>query len=128
MSPPPLHLWPPGDWPLLARLLVPAAISVSLLLLLWRILSYGIFSDSLVRNGDIVGQVGVLLLSCGPRQRGLVRLTVKGNLMDLPARTDGRTLDVNQTVMVLQQRHDHVLVMPLQQVFSTNLQKLQAND
>jgi len=128
MSPPQLHFWPPGDWPLLPRLLLLLAIFICLLMLLKRTFSDGNYSDSLVRNADIVGQVGVIILSCSPRQRGLVRLTVKGNLLDLPARSDGRSLGINESVLVLQQLQDHLLVVPLQQVFTSSQPKLPVQD
>jgi hypothetical protein len=128
MSPPPLPFWSPGDWPLLLRLLLPLAIILCLIMLLRRTLSDGIYSDSLVRNTDIVGQVGVIILSCGPRKRGLVRLTVKGNLLDLPACSDGRILALHESVIVLHQLQDHLLVVPLQQVFTPSQQKPRAQD
>ncbi len=69
--------------------------------------------NSLVTSADLVGQVGQLRLPCGPRDRGLVRLTVRGSVIDVPAYSSAGTLRRGQAVMVLEQREGDVWVTPL---------------
>jgi hypothetical protein len=68
--------------------------------------------NSLVTGADLVGQVGSLRLPCGPQERGLVRLTVRGSLIEVPAYCSAGALRRGQTVMVLEQRDGDVWVTP----------------
>ena len=74
----------------------------------WRRLLGWQPGDSLVRQQDLVGQRGRVLLSCSRSLRGLVRLQVRGSLIDSPAYgMDERLLLEGDRVMVLhQQGHD----------------------
>jgi membrane protein implicated in regulation of membrane protease activity len=74
----------------------------------WRRLLGWQPGDSLVRLQDLVGQRGRVLLSCSRSLRGLVRLQVRGSLIDSPAYgMDERPLLEGDRVMVLhQQGHD----------------------
>ena len=74
----------------------------------WRRLLGWQPGDSLVRQQDLVGQRGRVLLSCSRSLRGLVRLQVRGSLIDSPAYgMDERPLLEGDRVMVLhQQGHD----------------------
>jgi hypothetical protein len=77
-------------------------------LLLRRRLSYR-QGDSLVREWDLLGQTGWVLLACSRTQRGLVRLTVRGSLIDVPAYgTDSQRLLRGDRVLVLHHQ-DHQL-------------------
>ncbi len=77
-----------------------------MLLRRWSRLRLG---NSLVHHDDPVGQVGQVLLPCGPTQRGLVRLRVRGSLLDLCAyASDQRLLLRGERVLVVQQ-HDQLL-------------------
>ncbi len=60
-------------------------IGVSLLaaLLVWRPLLAMRHGNSLVTSADLVGQLGPLRPPCGPRERGLVRLNVRGSVIDV---------------------------------------------
>jgi hypothetical protein len=77
-------------------------------LLLWRWLCRRQV-DSLVREWDLVGQTGFVLLACSRTQRGLVRLSVRGCLIDVPAYgTDTQRLLRGDRVLVLHHQ-DHQL-------------------
>jgi hypothetical protein len=77
-------------------------------LLLWRWLCRRQV-DSLVREWDLVGQTGLVLLACSRTQRGLVRLTARGCLIDVPAYgTDIQRLLRGDRVLVLHHQ-DHQL-------------------
>jgi hypothetical protein len=82
-------------------------------LLLWRAILAMRHGNSLVTSDDLIGQVGQLRLPCGPRERGLVRLTVRGSLMDVPAYSTTGSLSRGLAVMVLEQRGGDVWVTPL---------------
>jgi hypothetical protein len=82
-------------------------------LLLWRAMLAMRHGNSLVTNADLVGQVGQLRLPCGTRDRGLVRLTVRGTVMDVPAFSSAGSLRRGLAVMVLEQRGGDVWVTPL---------------
>jgi hypothetical protein len=82
-------------------------------LLIWRAVLAMRHGNSLVTTADLVGQVGQLRLPCGPRERGLVRLTVRGSVIDVPAYSSAGTLRRGQTVMVLEQRGGDVWVTPV---------------
>jgi hypothetical protein len=82
-------------------------------LLLWRAVLAMRHGNSLVTSDDLIGQVGQLRLPCGARERGLVRLTVRGSLMDVPAYSSAGSLPRGLAVMVLEQRGGDVWVTPL---------------
>jgi hypothetical protein len=82
-------------------------------LLLWRAVLAMRNGNSLVTSDDLIGQVGQLRLPCGPRQRGLVRLTVRGSLIDVPAYSSAGSLSSGLAVMVLEQRGGDVWVTPV---------------
>ncbi|MEB3156574.1 MAG: hypothetical protein VKO26_03970 [Cyanobacteriota bacterium] len=98
----------------MVALLLGGLISVSLLaaLLMWRALLAMRHGNSLVTSTDLIGQVGSLRLPCGSRERGLVRLTVRGSLIEVPAYSSAGALRRGQTVMVLEQRGGDVWVTP----------------
>jgi hypothetical protein len=67
-----------------------------------------------VRQGDLVGQSGQVLLSCSREERGLVRLRVRGSWLDARAYgTDARPLLRGDRVLVLHQQDDHLWVTRL---------------
>ena len=82
-------------------------------LLLWRAALAMRHGNSLVTNEDLIGQVGPLRLPCGPRERGLVRLTVRGTVIDVPAYSSAGDLRRGLAVMVLEQRGGDVWGTPL---------------
>ena len=82
-------------------------------LLLWRAVLAMRHGNSLVTGEDLIGQVGRLRLPCSARDRGLVRLTVRGAVMDVPAYSSGGPLPSGLAVMVLDQREGDVWVTPL---------------
>ena len=83
-------------------------------LLLWRAVLAMRHGNSLVTSDDLIGQVGQLRLPCGARDRGLVRLTVRGTVIDVPAYSGiAEALPRGQAVMVLEQRGGDVWVTPL---------------
>jgi hypothetical protein len=82
-------------------------------LLLWRAVLALRHGNSLVSGEDLIGQVGQLRLPCGARDRGLVRLTVRGSVMDVPAYSSVGPLRRGLAVMVLEQRGGDVWVTPL---------------
>ena len=82
-------------------------------LLLWRAVLAMRHGNSLVTGEDLIGQVGRLRLPCDARDRGLVRLTVRGAVMDVPAYSSGGPLPGGLAVMVLDQREGDVWVTPL---------------
>ncbi|MFN9548186.1 MAG: hypothetical protein ACK6AD_14170 [Cyanobacteriota bacterium] len=82
-------------------------------LLLWRAVLAMRHGNSLVTSEDLVGQVGNVRLPCGPSDRGLVRLTVRGTVIDVPAYSSAGSLLRGQAVMVLEQREGDVWVTPL---------------
>ena len=83
-------------------------------LLLWRAVLAMRHGNSLVTSDDLIGQVGQLRLPCGARDRGLVRLTVRGTVIDVPAYSgNAEALPRGQAVMVLEQRGGDVWVTPL---------------
>lgn len=82
-------------------------------LLIWRAVLAMRHGNSLVTTADLAGQVGQLRLPCGSRERGLVRLTVRGSVIDVPAYSSAGTLRRGQTVMVLEQRGGDVWVTPV---------------
>ena len=84
-----------------------------LALLLWRAALEMRHGNSLVSDGDLIGQVGQLRLPCGPRDRGVVRLTVRGAVLDVPAYSSAGSLRRGLAVMVLDQRGGDVWVTPL---------------
>ncbi|MBM5815604.1 MAG: hypothetical protein FJ083_03140 [Cyanobacteria bacterium K_Offshore_surface_m2_239] len=81
-------------------------------LLAWRALLAIHHGNSLVTGADLVGQVGSLRLPCGPKERGLVRLSVRGSVIEVPAYSSAGPLRRGQTVMVLEQRGGDVWVTP----------------
>jgi hypothetical protein len=97
--------------PLLLGWLIGGALLAALLL--WRAVLALRHGNSLVTSEDLVGQVGRLRLPCGPRDRGLVRLSVRGSLMDVPAYSSVGPLRPGLAVMVLEQRGGDVWVTPL---------------
>ena len=82
-------------------------------LLLWRAVLAMRHGNSLVTSDDLIGQVGQLRLPCGARDRGLVRLTVRGAVIDVPAYSSAGVLARGLTVMVLEQRGGDVWVTAL---------------
>jgi hypothetical protein len=54
-----------------------------------------------VRENELVGQSGRLLLSAGPKAAGRVRLTVRNSSIDLIAASDELTLPANEEVLVV---------------------------
>lgn len=84
-----------------------------LVLLLWRSALALRHGNSLVTGEDLVGQVGHLRLPCTPRARGLVRLSVRGTVMDVPAYSSVGSLPRGLAVMALEQRAGDVWVTPL---------------
>ncbi len=98
----------------MVALLLGWLIGVSLLaaLLVWRALLAMRHGNSLVTSRDLIGQVGSLRLPCGSRERGLVRLTVRGSVIEVPAYSSAGALRRGQTVMVLEQRGGDVWVTP----------------
>lgn len=70
--------------------------------------------DSLVRQGDLIGHSGQVLLTCSRQERGLVRLRVRGSWLDARAYgTDARPLLRGDRVLVLHQQDDHLWVTRL---------------
>jgi membrane protein implicated in regulation of membrane protease activity len=74
------------------------------LLLIWRAAMAMRHGNSLVTSEDLVGQVGHVRLPCTPHHRGLVRLTVRGSLMDVPAYSYTGDLRKGLAVMVVELR------------------------
>jgi hypothetical protein len=97
--------------PLLLGWLVGGALQLALLL--WRALLAMRHGNSLVSDGDLIGQVGLLRLPCGPRDRGIVRLTVRGAVLDVPAYSSAGPLRRGLAVMVLDERGGDVWLTPL---------------
>lgn len=97
--------------PLLLGWLIGGALLASLLL--WRTVLAMRHGNSLVTSEDLIGQVGQLRLPCGARDRGLVRLTVRGAVIDVPAYSSAGALPRGLAVMVLEQRGGDVWVIPL---------------
>lgn len=60
--------------------------------------------NSLVTSEDLIGQVGHVRLPCTPQNRGLVRLNVRGSLMDVPAYSCAGALQRGRAVMVVEMR------------------------
>ena len=89
---------------------VMAGLAVLALLLFWRRALAIQVGNSLVTDADFIGQVGVVVLHCSAQQRGLVRLTVRGALMDVPAFSNDTPLPRGLRVMVLQRRGGDVWV------------------
>ena len=83
------------------------------MLVLWRAALSIRHGNSLVTAEDVIGQIGRLQLPCRPQHRGLVRLTIKGSLMDVPAYSCAGTLRKGLAVMVVEQRGGDVWVTPL---------------
>lgn len=105
--PPPLGL----VIPLVLGWLIGGAVLAALLL--WRAVLALRHGNSLVTTDDLIGQVGQVRLPCGPRDRGLVRITVRGTVMDVPAYSSAGSLQRGLAVMVLEQRQGDVWVTPL---------------
>ncbi|MFM7640297.1 MAG: hypothetical protein ACKO45_01905 [Cyanobium sp.] len=105
---------------MLIALLVGLALGTALVgvLLLWRAALAMRHGNSLVSREDLIGQVGPLQLPCTAEQRGLVRLTVRGSLMDVPAYSCADPLRKGLAVMVVEQRGGDVWVTPLSQARS----------
>ncbi len=60
--------------------------------------------NSLVREQELLGQRGQVLLPCSTSLRGLVRLRVRGSLIDVPAYgVEPDTLQRGDAVVVLHQ-------------------------
>jgi membrane protein implicated in regulation of membrane protease activity len=57
-----------------------------------------------VRDDELVGQTGRLLLAAGPQRSGRVRLTVRNASIDLIAASDDLTLAANEEVLVVSVR------------------------
>ena len=71
-----------------------------------------------MRQGDLVGQSGQVLLSCSRQERGLVRLRVRGSWLDARAYgTDARPLLRGDRVLVLHQQDDHLWVTRLEDLY-----------
>lgn len=102
-------------------LLVGLALGTALLglLLLWLVALAMGHGNSLVTREDLIGQVGRLQLPCTTQQRGLVRLTVRGSLMDVPAYSCADPLHKGLAVMVVEQRGGDVGVTPFSKARST---------
>ncbi len=97
--------------PLLLGWLIGGALLAALLL--WRTILAMRHGNSLVTAEDLIGQVGHLRLPCTPRGRGLVRLSVRGSVLDMPAYSSAGALPRGLAVMVLEQRGGDVWVTPL---------------
>ncbi len=70
--------------------------------------------DSLVRQQDLVGLTGEVRLGCSRSQRGLVRLRVRGCLIEARAYgSDARPLLRGDRVLVLHHQDDHLWVTRL---------------
>jgi hypothetical protein len=69
-----------------------------------------------VRDDELVGQTGRLLLGAGPSSSGRVRLTVRNASIDLIAASEEATLAANEEVMVVSVRDGvaHVVKNPAQ--------------
>ncbi|MFN6131909.1 MAG: hypothetical protein ACK46L_03180 [Synechococcaceae cyanobacterium] len=64
-----------------------------------------------MRQQDLVGQTGEVLLSCDRQRRGLVRLRVRGCWIDARAYgSDARPLLRGDRVLVLHHQDDHLWV------------------
>jgi membrane protein implicated in regulation of membrane protease activity len=83
------------------------------LLLCWRRALAIRMGNSLVTDADFIGQVGLVVLPCSTQERGLVRLTVRGALMDVPAYSNDTPLPRGLRVMVLHRRGCDVWVTSL---------------
>ncbi|MFM7264509.1 MAG: hypothetical protein ACKOZW_02745 [Cyanobium sp.] len=67
-----------------------------------------------MRQGDLIGRSGQVLLPCSRRERGVVRLRVRGSWLDARAYgTDARPLLRGDRVLVLHQQDDHLWVTRL---------------
>jgi hypothetical protein len=68
-----------------------------------------------VRENELVGQSGRLLLGAGPKASGRVRLTVRNASIDLIAASDELTLPANEEVLVVSVRDGvaHVVRNPV---------------
>ena len=86
------------------------------LLLLWRTAMGMGHGNSLVNSEDLPGQVGHMRLPCTPHQRGLVRLTVRGSLMDVPAYSTAGRLGKGLPVIVVEVRGGDAWLTALSQV------------
>ena len=83
------------------------------MLVLWRAALSIRHGNSLVTQEDVIGQIGRLQLPCTPQHRGLVRLIIKGSLMDVPAYSCAGSLSKRLAVMVVEQRGGDVWVTSL---------------
>lgn len=70
--------------------------------------------DSLVRQQDLIGQTGQVLLACSRGRRGLVRLRVRDTWIDARAYSaDARPLLRGDRALVLHYQDDHLWVTRL---------------
>lgn len=100
--------------PFLVGLILGTALVV--LILLWRTAMGMRHGNSLVNTEDLPGQVGHVRLPCTPHQRGLVRLTVRGSLMDVPAYSTAGRLGKGLPVIVVEVRGGDAWLTALSQV------------
>ena len=114
---------------MLLALLVGLALGTALVavLLLWRAALAMRHGNSLVTSKDLIGQVGRLPLPCTPHHRGLVRLTVRGSLLDVPAYSCAGALRKGLAVMVVDQQGGDVWVTPLSQTRNAPFPDSQTN-
>jgi hypothetical protein len=71
-------------------------------------------ANSLVELNDLVGSVGEIRLTCAPHLRGVVRLRVRGSVIDCPAYScDPRPLYRGERVLVMNREHLDVWVTAL---------------
>ena len=104
--------------PLVLPVLIGLALTVVLVALglLWRAAMGMRHGNSLVNIDDLPGQVGHVRLPCTPHQRGLVRLTVRGSLMDVPAYSTAGPLRKGLPVIVVEVRGGDAWLTALSQV------------
>lgn len=112
---------------LLQTFLVALALGTAMvgLLLLWRAALVMRHGNSLVTSEDLVGQVGHVRLLCTPNRRGLVRLIVKGSLMDVPAYSYAGDLRKGLAVMVVELRGGDAWLTTLSQARNVPSPELQ---
>jgi hypothetical protein len=112
---------------LLQTFLVALALGTAMvgLLLLWRAALVMRHGNSLVTSEDLVGQVGHVRLLCTPNRRGLVRIIVKGSLMDVPAYSYAGDLRKGLAVMVVELRGGDAWLTTLSQARNVPSPELQ---
>jgi membrane protein implicated in regulation of membrane protease activity len=73
-------------------------------------------------RGELVGQVGRVLLACEPDRRGKVRLQVRGQTLDFLATTDVARLEPGATIIVQEVGADALVVCEAPRELSSDWQ------